>query len=189
MNGKTIIAFIAGAAIGSFATWKYMNKLYSYNCCGEYIEEESEEENIEPSEPVDERAPSKFDKPDLMQYAAILKEARYAVDISEDIEEEGGEEPMKHEKPYVIPPEEFGEEDEYETVSLFYHADGVLTDTENNVIENVEDIVGEDSLNHFGEYEDDSVFVRNDNLRKEYEILLDPQNYSDVDSSPQTDEE
>ena len=44
----------------------------------------------------------------------------------------------------------------------------------------MDEIVGKESLNHFGEYEDDSVFVRNDRLKRDYEILLDQRNYSDV---------
>jgi hypothetical protein len=44
----------------------------------------------------------------------------------------------------------------------------------------VDDVVGFESLNRFGEYEDDSVFVRNDRLKCDYEILLDRRKYSDV---------
>lgn len=87
------------------------------------------------------------------------------------------------EKPYVIAPEEFGEMDDYETVSLTYYSDGVLTDDFDNEIEDVEGMVGEDSLDHFGEYEDDSVFVRNDRYKTDYEILLDLRKYSDVKKS------
>ena len=84
------------------------------------------------------------------------------------------------EKPYVISPEEFGEFEEYEKISLTYYADQVLTDENNEEVDDVEEIVGEESLTHFGEYEDDSVFVRNDRLKCDYEILLDQRNYSDV---------
>ena len=80
--------------------------------------------------------------------------------------------------PYVIPPEEYDEND-YETESLTYYADGVLTDMYDNIIEDVEDTVGTDSLTHFGEYEDDSVFVRNDERQIDYEILLDSDKYYD----------
>ena len=53
-------------------------------------------------------------------------------------------------------------------------------DENDEVIEDVEDAVGIDSLNHFGEYEDDSVFVRNDARKCDYEILLDQRTYSEV---------
>ena len=47
-------------------------------------------------------------------------------------------------------------------------------------VEDVDNVVGLESLAHFGEYEDDSVFVRNDRLKCDYEILLDQRTYSDV---------
>ena len=43
----------------------------------------------------------------------------------------------------------------------------------------IEECVGLDSLTHFGEYEEDSVFVRNDNLKIDYEILRDEDDYYD----------
>ena len=48
------------------------------------------------------------------------------------------------------------------------------------IIENVEDVIGFESLNHFGEYEDDSVYVRNERLRVDYEVLLDLRTYTEV---------
>ena len=43
-----------------------------------------------------------------------------------------------------------------------------------------EESVGKESLTHFGEYEDDSVFVRNDNLKADYEILADKRTYAEL---------
>ena len=83
-------------------------------------------------------------------------------------------------KPYVIAPEEFGEIDDYGTCSLTYYADEVLADELDEMVENIDDAVGIESLSHFGEYEDDSVFVRNDRLMCDYEILLDTRRYTDI---------
>ena len=87
-------------------------------------------------------------------------------------------------KPYVIPPEKFGEhEEKYTTASLTYYADGVLTDDEyDEPVDNIEELVG-DFASHFGEYEDDSVFVRNDITKCDYEILRDLRRYSEVAKS------
>lgn len=63
---------------------------------------------------------------------------------------------------------------------MTYYADQVLVDENDEMIEDVEEMVGFESLNHFGEYEDDSVFVRNDAKKCDYEILLDQKLYSDV---------
>lgn len=86
---------------------------------------------------------------------------------------------------YVIPPEEFDSKsgEGYECCSLTYYADGVLADEWDNPIEDIDDRVGEESLTHFGEYEDDSVFVRNDDIKVDFEILLDDRNYNDLHST------
>ena len=40
--------------------------------------------------------------------------------------------------------------------------------------------IGLDSLNHFGEYEEDVLYVRNERLRTDYEVLMDPRTYPQV---------
>ena len=80
----------------------------------------------------------------------------------------------------MISPEEFGEFEEYEKISLTYYSNNILADENNEVIEDVEETIGVDSLTHFGEYEDDSVFVRNDARKCDYEILLDQRSYAEV---------
>ena len=82
--------------------------------------------------------------------------------------------------PYIIPPEMFGSNDAYDTVSLTYYKDKILADEDDEIIDNIDEIIGVESLNHFGEYEDDSVFVRNEKRKTDYEILLDERFYSDV---------
>ena len=83
-------------------------------------------------------------------------------------------------KPYVIRPEEFGEIEEYECISLTYYHDKVLADGDDVMIKDVEDLIGSESLSHFGKYEDDSVFVRNDRIKCDFEILLDDRKYSEI---------
>lgn len=82
---------------------------------------------------------------------------------------------------YIIRPDEFGEYDDYDTISLTYYADHILTDEDDEIVEDIEDKIGFDALNHFGEYEEDSVFVRNDRIKCDYEILLDQRKYSEVE--------
>ena len=50
-------------------------------------------------------------------------------------------------------------------------------------INDVEGIVGIDSLTRFGEYEADSVFVRNERLKGDYEILLSLRRYSELNNA------
>ena len=81
--------------------------------------------------------------------------------------------------PQVISPDEFDTND-FKTQTLTLYADGVLADEYDNVITNVDEIVGEESLDHFGEYEEDTVYVRNEELETDFEILKDDSNYRDM---------
>lgn len=92
------------------------------------------------------------------------------------------EEPQVEMKPRIISPDEFGELGEYDEISLTYYADKTLTDDRNHAMDDdeIEETVGKESLEHFGEYEPDSVFVRNDRLKVDYEILMDQRTYAQV---------
>lgn len=91
----------------------------------------------------------------------------------------GGKETMVKDGPYIIPPSDFGEDDEYEVITLVCYADGVITESDNGeIVDDVEGAIGDcDVRAHFGEYEDDSVFIRNEERKVDYEILRDTDNY------------
>ena len=90
--------------------------------------------------------------------------------------------PAPVQEPHIISPEEFGDQDEYDEISLTYYADGTVTDDNDRAMseDEVEETIGKESLTHFGEYEDDSIFVRNDRLKADYEVLMDQRSYADV---------
>lgn len=183
-KGIAFLAFIAGAGMGSVCTWQLLKRKYELIAQEEidsvkaaYATRESIEkagksfvEGFRDGFKVAEDRTQKDEGDvDFKKYASIIQKEGYT-DYSRSVEE----------KPYVISPEEFGEFEEYEKISLTYYADKVLADENDEEVDDVDEIVGEESLNHFGEYEDDSVFVRNDRLKCDYEILLDQRNYSDV---------
>lgn len=82
-------------------------------------------------------------------------------------------------EPYIIAPEEYGEKDDYITKSWTYYSDFVLADEEGEIISDPESIIG-DALAHFGEYEDDSVHVRNDTTECDYEIIKHEKTFSEI---------
>lgn len=172
---KTLLIFASGAAIGSVVTWKLVKDRYE-QLAQEEIDSVKEVFSRRMNEPVEKEDDEQtFTKEEVTMYTNKLEECGYTnySDISK-------KEEKKPVKPYVISPEEYGELDDYQQISLTYFSDGVLADELDDPIEDVEDIVGFDSLNHFGEYEDDSVFVRNDRLKIDYEILMVCSKYSDV---------
>ena len=187
---SNVVVFVVGAAVGSAVTWKLLKTKY------EQIAQEEidsvKEAFSKRFTPEDSNGPQESGESQmtLNEYSEKLKEMKYANDLAmAEKEKKGVIVDMNKSEPYVISPEEFGELDDYDAISLNYYADGVLTDDWDNVIEDVDDMVGLDSLNHFGEYEDDSVFVRNERDKADYEILLDTRNFADIKKSPQDEEE
>ena len=185
---NNVCIFVAGAAIGSAITWKIMKDRYEQivredkESMREYYERKYSVDKNEASE--DETEPDD-DQVAIEDYEATLD--RFGYTNYSNME---NKEVDNVDRPYVIPPGEFGELHGYQERSLIYFKDKVLTDDDYELVEDVDDIVGLDSLNHFGEYEDDSVFVRNDRLETDYEILLDSRNYSDaVNKKPHPSED
>lgn len=206
---KGVLIFVLGAAAGSLATWKLIEKKYkdiaqeeidsvkdtfSKMKKNEYpdkledypdFEEFDDSDDSYDSDDEDPKSEQKIDrnnKPDIVEYAKILSETGYTNYAErQDKKEKKGVKPVEDERPYVISPDEFGEKDGYENVTLTYYADGVLTDYFDNVISNVDEVVGFDSLDHFGEYEDDVVFVRNEKMETDYEILRDLRDFNESD--------
>lgn len=175
-----LLLFSSGAIIGSVITWQMVKTKYE-RIAQEEIDSVLERFSSKKSEKIDGEGPNVTES-DIRANVDIIKSQGY-VDYSGSGKEIKKEVPDV-EKPYVIAPTEFDELDDYESESLVYYADGVLTDDQSNLIDDVDAIIGRDSLTHFGEYEDDSVFVRNDRIKTDYEILLDPRKYTDVFVDP-----
>lgn len=83
--------------------------------------------------------------------------------------------------PYVIDYDDF-DENGYETESLYYYDDGVLINSiTNEIIEDIDGTVGTDSIEQLKGSGEDYIYVRNDELGIDYEILRDRRNFSEVD--------
>ena len=188
MNSKfiNVLMFAAGAAVGSAVTWKILKDKY------ERIVQEEIESIKEVFSGMAEET-SEDDESDEGNHQINWDELE---DLDEELEEyanltnlysseKGGAEKVEVAQPYVISPYDFGEIDEFHTISLTYYADGVLEDDEQNIVTDVDELIGEKSLTTFGEYEDDSVFVRNERLQTDFEILKDPRTYAEANSPNQ----
>ena len=204
------IGFIAGAAVGSVITWKLVetkyrklaeeeiasvNALYSGKDTDEEYVPLTDEDYFVKEEALTEEERIKTthfsEKPDLMTMAAIIKEKGYDTDYSKmsesnerpelpDEEEEVIAREDDVDEPYVIYPEEFGENPEYDQVSLIYFVgDDTLATDDYNYFEDIEE-VGYDFAEHIGEHEDGAVHIRNDKTMTDYEILEDPRTFLSV---------
>lgn len=186
---KNVLVFSLGAAVGSVLTWRILKTRYEKKTQEEidsvkevFSRNKKEEivETVETESTPDESA--YFEK--MNELATEAAEALNTYNPDQKVEKEvmRAKATQKYRDPYVISPDEFGElEDEgYDTETFSYYADGVLTDEMDNPVEDIAGTVGSESLTHFGDYEDDAVHVRNERLKRDYEILYDFRRFKDV---------
>ena len=191
---KNLLCFVAGAAIGSVVTWKLIEKKYK-DLADEEIESVIETfKNRKPRITKDnvketvEKVINKYKEPKEIVEDIVTAE-RYSIENEEEIDEDdesnytvnvdNDDEVIT---PYVITPEEFGEYNEYGTKTVTQYADKVLADEIDNPIASDEMItmIGPDALDHFGEYEDDSVYIRDETNEMDYEILKSEKMFSEI---------
>lgn len=177
---KNLFIFLAGAAIGSITTWKIIEKKYK----------DIADEEIESVKQVFKERQEKISNigsnvNNFETYKDIIKDLSYEKEDSR-VEEKTNEsndisleEDIDRSKPYVISPEEYGEIFGYETKSWTYYADDVLVDEFDQIVEDPELYIG-DGLKHFGEFEDDSVFIRDEKSSTDYEILRVTEEFSKI---------
>ncbi len=163
------IFFALGAAGGALAARRFFAEKYA-RIAQEEIDSVKAAFARREKPAREEPAASGKEKTDYRSYAEALSYAEKA------------EEPPIELPPRVIAPDEFGEMDEYDQISLTYYADGTLTDEADRALDEreIEETIGRENLRRFGEYEPDSVFVRNDRLKVDYEILLSHGSYAET---------
>ena len=206
-----LIIFTVGAAFGSAVTWKIVKDKYEkivqeeiksvkevfsdrFNSSNEEASSEESDEEMPEEDPVsdcrkicweelEDLDPSELEEEEYQADYAGTVVSKYE-DIA-NIYKEGGADNMPTSdprEPYVIEPIEFGELDDYKTFELTYYEDGILEDEDYDIVKNPEEILGPYALGSFGEYEDDSVFVRNERLRADFQILKDYRTYDEARS-------
>jgi len=177
---KNILIFVAGAGIGSVVTWKLLERKYK-DIADEEIESVKETfknrikelKKNNKVETKDNKQNKKIgEKPDIK---TVAEELGYSSD-DKKIEMTVDYVKKPTESIMIISPEEYGLIEDYELRSMTYYNNDVLTDENDNPILSTEEIG--DALRHFGEYEDDAVYVRNDELKTDYEILRSEKDYN-----------
>lgn len=170
--------FLLGAGAGFAAGWLYFKKKYEQKA-DEEIEEmrayfKSKENEHKPvaekivektvkDGPLDIGWKKPSEEPeDLPEYGKMFKNKEL------------------YRAPYVISPEEFYDEENYEKITLTYFGiDRILADDENCMVEDIESAVGNDWEDRIGEYVQSAVYVRNDERQCDYEILYVDARYVD----------
>ena len=146
-------------------------------------EEPSEEQNDEYYPDDDERDFTASEKEQVEYYKLTSRYRKTEEPDDDKINKEGDEEEEDLVQyvngPYVISPEEFGDEPSFSTQPLDYFADGVLADGWGIELD-LDETIGEDAIDHFGDYVDDIVYVRNERTEIDYEVTRDPRTYAEA---------
>lgn len=143
------------------------------------VEENSEEEK-------EENDKNEYDEivKNYTNYTQYLSKAaaKYFDTETKENEKEEKEERTNYE-PFIIDVEEFGEDPTYDTATLTYYKDKVLTNDLDDVIDY--SVAGEENLKIFDEHPDcKAIYVRDDIYMVDYEILRDPYQYDEYDDFP-----
>lgn len=198
MKARDLIIFVAGCAVGGVGASLYLKDVYRRYAQEEIdsiidrerhlreemsskqqadVVEDSTEDRIEQAQ---EAAKSNANKSSITEYANVIEKEGYK-DYSAISKPEPKEEKSAKEEPIsYIPPSEFGAEDEYEQIELTYYADGILADDEGEVVSDVAASVGWEFDEHFGEFEETTVYVKNDTMKAYYVVAMSEDEYAEV---------
>lgn len=200
-----VLMFAAGAAIGSAVTWKILKTKYDRliqeeidsvkEAFSDRFDTTEDSENDQPEEEDEEEHSSEHVRQTMSRLDEILDDEEdepfteaekdeYEKIASNYTSAKGGVEDMDFttKAPYVISPLDFGELDDYNQIELTYYLDGILEDEDYHIITDADELIGPNALTTFGEYEEDSVFVRNEHLSTDFQILKDYRTYDEAKS-------
>jgi len=185
-----LVAFIAGAAVGALGTVTYIKKNYDISEKGE-DDHETPKARIKKDEPETDESEEEAlirktnesilksvkDPEERAEKEKLLNKyftvsSVYGSDDDDDIE--------IHDKPYKIRGDEFSQFSDYSAVELTLYSDGVLADDRDEIVENAEELLGDNFRELFDEGEDE-LFIRNDLRCCDYDIIKDLQPYDYYD--------
>ena len=186
MTNRELLSFVIGLAIGVVSSALYfrgktqeeVDEVRSFYL-GKVGENEATE-NTE-AETVEEKVFREFNatKPEIRDYINTLRERKY-VDYSKTAEpdDSSAKVPEVIADPYVISIDDFGQEEGYDTITLTAYSDGTIANYADDELEDPESTVGEDILSKFGD--EDVVYIRNDRLKADFEVVRDNRTYVEV---------
>lgn len=181
MNDKlsSVIIFCGGVFIGGFLTWDFFKTKYEKIADEEIASVKETFKHREPRPDKNYKVEEALKGNDA--YINIIDSNSYRnySNIAIETDKKGGTADMELKQPYVITPEQYEDNVDYTKVSLTWYSDEVLEDDWGNVLD-PDDVIGSDALKTFGQYEKDSVFVRDDDEQIDYEVLLDTRSYKET---------
>lgn len=188
---KGLCIFAAGALVGAAVAARVVRDKYQQEAEEEIAEmrdyyRELRKENVEKYPVQNEEAETEKEENTKDEYNKIVKDytnyTQYNDTETKENKKEEKEERTNYE-PFIIDVEEFGEDPTYDTATLTYYKDKVLTNDLDDVIDY--SVAGEENLKIFDEHPDcKAIYVRDDIYMVDYEILRDPYQYDEYDDFP-----
>lgn len=196
---KGLCIFAAGALAGAAVAARVVRDKYQQEAEEEIAEmrdyyRELRKENVEKYPVQNEEAEAEKEESTKNEYDEIVKgytnytqylskaAAKYFDTETKENKKEEKEERTNYE-PFIIDVEEFGEDPTYDTATLTYYKDKVLTNDLDDVIDY--SVAGEENLKIFDEHPDcKAIYVRDDIYMVDYEIIRDPYQYDEYDDFP-----
>ena len=185
-TATAFISFVLGAAAGSAATWYLLKDKYAAIANEEiqevrdYYKGKYEPEAMQSDSPQTKTEEIKASIDKLVMNKISEQHDYTAYSKPNDKKDESETNDGDSEKPYIITPEEFDTIEDYELCELTFFKDQIIADNDLEIVEDLDDVIGFESLNHFGEYADDAIYVRNDKRQCDYEVLLDERTYAEA---------
>ena len=192
MNDKlsSVIIFCGGVFIGGFLTWDFFKTKYEKIADEEIasVKETFEHRESRPDKNYEVEEALKGNDEYVNVSPGVAERIIKIIDSNGyrnysntaiETDKKGGTADMELKQPYVITPEQYEDNVDYTKVSLTWYNDEVLEDDWGNVLD-PDDVIGSDALKTFGQYEKDSVFVRDDDEQIDYEVLLDTRSYKET---------
>ena len=181
-----VAAFGLGAALGSVATWKIVDRYYA-KIAQEEIEsvkrafrrrEEKSRtyEEMDSDVIVDDDVPQESNEESDEEFG-YLSDDDEPTRFSETTDWSGEDHWTRdlNPEPYIIDDDEFASLPDYAVVPLTYYADDILADHQGIIIEDIDRIVGDEAGRKLSEKS--AVHVRNDMIKCDYEITEDERDY------------
>ena len=102
--------------------------------------------------------------------------------ISDETIEEVPEPETSEVNHMIISEEQFGQIEDYETITLLYLQDGVVVDDDYDRMsdEEIQWAIGDVDLKSFAKSDAESMYIRNNRIKVYYEIVKDDQTYAEV---------
>lgn len=188
---KGLLIFLGGVGTGVFGAYRFLKK--------KFYEDFDNKVNEKVNEEVDKRIQDMCseDVKSMETIVETIKEAYKPENVNAFIDSLGyssvnDQIPQRKEDVhmtsssngpdvYIIAPEEFEEEAEYDSQFFTLYSDGVLVDDNNEEVEDPEKILGENWIDYLEEAS--SVYFRNDDIQVDFEVVRDLHSYNEINGS------